>query len=66
MKSVKSVFQSKDITDIAADTQDTYGFKKILLLLTEPGKLFALSSLDGSFRWSYFNPQEPIVKVFVE
>lgn len=37
-----------------------------MLLLTEPGKLFALSSLDGSQKWSYFNPEEHIYKVFVE
>jgi len=66
VKSVKSIFQSKQVTEINESSQDTYGFKKTLLLLTEPGKLYALSALDGSFRWSYFNPQEPILKVFVE
>lgn len=56
VRSVKSIFKSKDVADILESSQDTYGFKKILLLLTEPGKLYALSSLDGSFKWSYFNP----------
>ena len=43
-----------------------YGFKKTLILLTKPGKLFALNSNDGSLNWSYFNPYEKILKVFVE
>lgn len=35
-------------------------------MLTEPGKLFALDSKDGSLKWTYYNPMERIVKVFVE
>ncbi len=46
--------------------QDTHGFKKTLVLLTKCGKLFAVSSYDGSIKWSYYNPYEKIIKVFVE
>lgn len=65
VKSIKSIFGSQDVASIAAQ-EDTYGFKKTLVLLTEPGKLFALDSKDGSLKWTYYNPMERIVKVFVE
>lgn len=65
VKSISQIFGSQDVTSIN-NQQDTYGFKKTLVLLTAPGKLFALSSSDGALQWSYYNPQEPIVKVFVE
>jgi hypothetical protein len=35
-------------------------------LLTKPGKLFSMSSFDGSILWSYFDASHKIEKVFVE
>lgn len=61
VNSIKSFGQPSIATD-----QDTYGFKKTLVLLTKCGKLFAVSSYDGSVKWSYYNPYEKIIKVFVE
>lgn len=37
-----------------------------MILLTEPGKIFALSSSDGQVKWQFYNPQEHIIKVFVQ
>lgn len=34
--------------------QATFGFKKIFLMLTEVGKLIAISSSDGSIQWTEY------------
>ena len=34
--------------------------------MTEPGKLFVVQSNNGSVKWSFYSPDEKIVKVFVE
>jgi hypothetical protein len=41
---------SDDVANINSEV-DVYGFKKLLILLTEPGKVFALQSYDGSVQW---------------
>lgn len=43
-----------------------HGFNKLLILLTEPGKVFAISSFDGTVKWQFYIPQEKVVKVFVQ
>lgn len=37
-------------------TEDTYGFEKTLILLTNQGKVFAVSSLNGIVLWKFFEP----------
>lgn len=37
-----------------------------MILLTEPGKIFALSTSDGQVKWQFYNPHEHIIKVFVQ
>ena len=34
--------------------------------MTEPGKLFVVQSNNGSVKWSFYSPDEKILKVFVE
>lgn len=41
IKSISKFFKHENVAEIS-NVQDTYGFKKTLILLTEPGKLFAL------------------------
>jgi len=63
--SVMKIFNADDVASINQDG-DVYGFKKLLILLTEPGKVFALQSFDGTVQWQFYSPQEKVVKVFVE
>lgn len=65
VKFISSLFKQENVAAIS-NVQDTYGFKKTLILLTEPGKLFALQSNDATVKWTYFNPMQKIIKVFVE
>lgn len=56
---------AKDDTAIKV-ADDTHGFRKLLILLTEPGKVFALSSFDGQVKWQFYVPQEKILKLFIQ
>jgi hypothetical protein len=35
-------------------------------LLTKPGKIVAISSADGSIKWTYFDPKEKALNVLIE
>ena len=35
-------------------------------MLTKIGKIFAVSSFDGTILWTFYEPTEKVVKVFVE
>jgi hypothetical protein len=66
LKALSKIFVGENqITDVKSK-EDIYGFDKSLILLTKPGKLFAMSSFDGTILWTYFNSIHRVVKVFVE
>lgn len=60
------MFEVEDIADVRQSVADMHGFKKLLILLTEPGKIFALQSFDGAVKWTFYIPQEKVIKVFVQ
>jgi hypothetical protein len=39
-----------------SNAPDKFGFKKSLILLTNPGKVVAMSSQGGGILWTYFDP----------
>jgi len=46
VKSAMQLFKQEDLAKIDSQV-DSHGFDKLLILRTEPGKIFALSSSDG-------------------
>jgi len=54
-----------DSASITPEHEDSFGFKKTLVLLTKPNKVIAISSENGSIQWTYYC-KHPIIKVFVE
>ena len=70
LKSVNSFVQllsnSEDIFKTFTEQgTDQFGYEKVLVVLTKPNKVFALSSLDGSVLWSFFDNKK-IEKIFVK
>lgn len=46
---IVSLMQNEDVNSIvSSESDDMFGFSKTFILLTKPGKVIALSSLDGS------------------
>lgn len=55
IKALTKLFgRESDTTDLKSQ-EDTYGFDKSFILLTKPGKLFAMSSFDGTILWTFFD-----------
>lgn len=54
-------FDIKAPSSIHSDDLDTYGFKKILVALSNSGKIFGIQSRDGSLLWKsdYMGPSSP-------
>jgi len=46
--------------------QDPYGFYKLFVFLTKPGRVIALNSITGRYTWQYSDPENKITKIFVE
>jgi len=44
---------------------DQFGFKKIALMLTNAGKLVAVSTMDGSIMWKQYFQEEIPHKILV-
>ena len=44
---------------------DQFGFKKIALMLTNAGKLVAVSTMDGSIMWKQYFQEEVPYKILV-
>jgi hypothetical protein len=44
------LFSTKEIS--TADKPDIYGFNKFIIGLSQQGKLFCLSALDGTLQWT--------------
>jgi len=65
VKSAMQLFKQEDLALIDRQV-DSHGFDKLLILRTEPGKIFALSSSDGQVKWQFYNPHEHILKIFVQ
>jgi len=61
-----SLFNDDPSSIRESDNEDMFGFSKTFITLTAPGKVVALSSLDGSIQWTYFDPAEKAVNVLVE
>lgn len=62
----KVLFSMREIdlkagASILNDDLDTYGFKKILIALSNSGKIFGVQSRDGSLLWTseYLGPNCP-------
>ena len=53
------------VETLTAQGTDLFGFEKTLVLRTKPNKVIAISSLDGSIQWTFFDKAN-IEKVFVE
>jgi hypothetical protein len=69
VSSVMSMFNPEDkklASTKQSDIESAFGFHKTLVLLTKPGKIVAISSADGSIKWTYFDPQEKAVNVLIE
>jgi len=71
LHTIVSLLQNDDVASIMKDGSasiegEMFGFTKTFILLTEPGKIVALSSMDGSVLWTYFDPQEKGLNVLVE
>jgi len=45
--------------------KDKFGFKKLVVVATAPGKLFGLHSVDGSIVWSKYLPHTKPLSLFV-
>lgn len=55
-----SLFASSDsVAGINTSDEDIYGFEKVLVMLSNQGKIFAVSSLTGETLWTHFNAEEP-------
>lgn len=66
VKSLTKLFGREEDQTALSFKEDIYGFDKSFILLTKPGKVFAMSSFDGTILWSYFDSAHKIVKIFVE
>jgi hypothetical protein len=59
VSSIMAMFNQEDkklTSTKQSDIHDTFGFNKTLVLLTKPGKIVAISSADGSIKWTYYDP----------
>lgn len=63
MNHLKNLIYPKKISPTGLLTETLggqFGFKKVFLMLTEPGKLIAISSTDGTIIWKkYFSEDIP-------
>ena len=55
LKSLTKLFGGEEDLASLRSKEDIYGFDKSFILLTKPGKVFAMSSFDGTVLWSYFD-----------
>ena len=70
INSVSSFIQQLSSSDdilksLTSSGPEQFGFEKLMILLTKPNKVIAVSSMDGSVRWSFYENKE-IEKLFVK
>lgn len=54
LKSMGDQLSSKGSTAIKDNLSSQFGFRKVFLMLTDVGKLVAVSSIDGAVKWTEY------------